>query len=94
MLEAGLSQADFWALSPRDLYWLSRQLELREERENRRTALLCAVIANGLLKRQDGRPFEIDDFMPQRPRRERVDPDTLAAKARAITWLLGGEVRG
>lgn len=94
MVEAGLSQSEYWALSPRDLYWLARQLELREERENRRTALICAVVANGLLRKPQGKPFEVDDFMPKRPRREPVDADLLAAKARAITWLLGGEVRG
>lgn len=94
MVEVGLSQSEYWALSPRDLYWLSRQLELREDRENRRTALLCAVVANGLLRSPHGKPFEVEDFLPKRPTRRPADPELLAAKARAITWMMGGEVRG
>ncbi|MEM4167747.1 MAG: hypothetical protein QXW98_04830 [Candidatus Caldarchaeum sp.] len=94
MVEAGLSSHDFWILSPRDFFWISRQLEERELRLHSKFALLCSVIANGLLKHPDKRPFSIEDFMPRKPARKSKSPDELVTMARFITKLLGGEVRG
>lgn len=93
MVEAGASLDDFWALSPKDLYWIARTLEQREERADRRVALLCAVFANGLLSKPNKKPFTPEDFLPAKPKR-RPSPDELANKARAITLLLGGRVSG
>lgn len=94
MVGAGLSIQDYWALSPRDLYWISRQLEEEDRRLHAKFALLCAVMANGLLRRPDKRPFSVDDFMPQRRRPSQKSHEELVKVARLITAVLGGEVRG
>lgn len=94
MVQAGLSSQDYWALSPRDLFWLSRQIEEQDRRLHAKFALLCAVVANGLLRKPNKEPFAVEDFMPERPRRSPKDQEELARMARLITGLLGGVVRG
>lgn len=55
---------EFYAITPQEFIDM---IEMWGEQDNHNTALICSVIANcSGAKKANNRPFEIDDFMPNR----------------------------
>lgn len=69
----------------------------REERQDRRTALVCTVLANSVPRKKGSSAFTIDDFLVKRkrPRDEKAErkrsQEQLAAALRSIGKKADGE---
>jgi len=61
----GITDDDFWKLDPAKLNTLLDRYNTEEEIKDRRTALICAVLANCHRDPQK-KAFTVDDFMPTR----------------------------
>lgn len=87
----------FWHYTPAEtrLMILAAMEEKTQEYEywNTLEARLCAVVynANGVT-RKDKKPFEIDDFMPNDQKKQKMTPELLEKKAMAETLKMGGKV--
>lgn len=90
-LAAGLSLADFWALTPADVTLAIEAHERRERSAYWRAGLVTATLIN--INRSKGqRRVRPEDFVPKR--RSPQTPQQMAAILTAYTRALGGEVRG
>jgi hypothetical protein len=58
----GLSEREFWRLTPYEFQLLVEQHQERENRRTREAASMMALIAN-CHRSSDARPFEIEDFI-------------------------------
>lgn len=78
----GLSDAEFWRLTPREFKALADGWDEDQSAEDRRAATVCMVIANcnrDPAKKPD--PFTVDDFMPHgtpKPKREQTWEEQVA----------------
>ena len=64
--------------------------------DDQRAALICKVIADGLMQRSDGKPWEISDFMFDRyglKQQKSNDAGNLLEMARMITTVLQEQER-
>lgn len=86
----GLSDADFWQrMTPRQYGALAERWRQQQEREDRRTARICATIYNCVLRPKE--PINEDAFMPRLVRKEQA-PQQQLAMVRALNTAFGGEV--
>lgn len=65
MVDFGLSEAEFWRLTPREYGIMKRRFEASEERKDYRAALITSWVANSIPSKRK-RPYKPDDFMPRR----------------------------
>jgi hypothetical protein len=74
VIEFGMSQQEFWELTPADYDGLSRACARREERLDRRAALIACYIANfaGRMRKEGAAPLTINDILgvPESPKEE------------------------
>lgn len=88
----GLSPDQFWSMIPTDFVEYvrakSKSIVEQNKRDNERTALICATIANSMRSKKGGRVFKIDDFMPK----ERVvmTDQQMLKKVEQLNALFGG----
>jgi hypothetical protein len=69
----GITSAEFWTLTPRELQWLIDAWDDGQRAEDRRTATICMVLANcNRSAEHKPTPFTVADFMPVRVGEERA----------------------
>jgi hypothetical protein len=99
--DLGLSDAEFWDLTPRQFGAIAERHSAAYERDLARSALICATLAN-IHRDPDKKPepFLPADFMP-RLRQAGEDQEAklanvkrLRAKAEQLNAMLGGRVKG
>ena len=83
-----LSDAEFWALTPRQFHLLVARHREESEHQQYLAGLICSTIANFSLGRPK-RPLVPDDFMPARakPREKKVSRRLIAQNVRC--FLMG-----
>jgi len=89
-MDLGLTDEEFWRLTPRELDALSKRTVARRDREDYQVALLCAVIANTAPRRRK-RPFKPEDFLPKRRARTRQTPEQMLRVIEMLNAALGGQ---
>lgn len=94
--DLGLTEIDFWELTPGQLDLLAKRHNsvesARNERADYRSALICSVIAN--VNRGKGqKPFKVQDFMPQEsgPKKNQTPEEQLTI-VKMLNAAFGGEV--
>jgi hypothetical protein len=61
----GLTPARVWEMTPRYFHAIWKHFIAAEERQQRRTAMICASVYNAFgAKKQNGDTFSVEDFMP------------------------------
>jgi len=86
-----LPDKEIGLLTMREVHALAERYNNEQESLNKRTALICAVLAN--INRDPKRnptPFTVDDFMPTKQEKEQT-PEQMADMARMINTLYGGK---
>lgn len=93
-MQLGLSDEEFWRLSPVQFHLLLKQRRDNIYQEDYRSALITAMVANTARDpKKQKRPFKPEDFLGQRPRtrvqswEEQLDIVTM------LNTAMGGEDR-
>ena len=88
--DLGIADAEFWGLTLKKFDALTRRCNEIEKRNDWRAAMICASIyEQNRDKKKRARPFTPADFLEKEP----PTVQELIAKAAAITYDLGGEVK-
>ena len=74
-----------------------RQHHKEQERLDRRSALICFVLAEiNRDKKKKPQPFTVDDFMPKYEavsvKQKEQSPEDMKEQAKIITQILGGKI--
>lgn len=69
----------------------SRSEQIKDERylADRRTALLCAVIANSAPRKNAGKKYKVEDFMPRQKKKHQTEEEMLKTVER-LNKMFGG----
>ena len=83
----GLTEAQFWEYTPRQVLLVWDLHVQSEERSDRRIALICTMICTAQgAKKMDGRQFTVEDFLPRsKPVEQQQSVESMIAFARAYT---------
>jgi hypothetical protein len=87
----GLSDEEFWNLTPIQLNALLHRFLEAQKRLDGRTALICAVLANIYRDPKKHEPFTIEDFMPGEKKPKKQTPEEMLEKIKAWNVMLGGK---
>lgn len=78
VVDLGLTPADFWQFTPRQLHALSNRYQKKTLETWKPFALLAALYANAHRDtKTHSSPYTVDDFMPQVSQPEAPRPQTL-----------------
>jgi len=88
LFDLGLSEEEFWRITPRMYMALSRRLEKRRQMELHDLASILAAIYN-TIPRKDKKIFRAEDFLPKKKRNQK--PEEQLKVSRAINLMLGGK---
>lgn len=102
-IDLGLSAAEFWRMTLRELMGLlDRKLEVRRREIDLPAALIASLFANANRDTEKrAEPFTVDDFLPRLPWEEvdeaepapvEVSPGQMWTKAAWLTMAFGGEI--
>ena len=83
-IDLGLSDREFWSITPRQLSYLDKRWKAQQEREEYYTGLLASVVANCQFN-PPKEPFAPSDFMPSHRAKARAElsDDELAVQIHA-----------
>lgn len=90
--ELGLKPDEFWDMIPSEFGILVehryKAITEEENRHQRRTALLAAMIANysGMTKKR----YKVEDFMP---RKKNIGTQAMLEEVKRINAMFGGEIK-
>ena len=89
----GLTDAEFWCLTPKEYSYLVKRFGQEQERYDRRAALVSSVIANvnrNTKKRK--RPYTVQDFMPRagKKKSKKMTNNELLKKVESLNVIFGG----
>lgn len=79
-------------MTPRQFDALRKRKEEADERDDYRTALLCAVIANCAPREKGAKAFTPEDFMPRSAPKRPQTPDEMLEIAKIYCLANGGEI--
>ena len=75
--DLGLSEEEFWHLTPRELMALQERHEEAQEWQDYRAGVVAAAIVN-MLKTKGGKTYKPQDFMPTRKQKKQTWQEQLA----------------
>jgi len=76
----GLTKKEFYDLTPSEYFLYENDYDLEEESRQRRTARICAVLAEvNRDPKVKKNPFTEDDYLPERFKKETEKQDVISA---------------
>jgi len=83
-----LANAEFWRLTLAQLDGLLKRYQNEQERQDYRTAMICASLYNTAAFLKHDKVCQPKDFMPQSSNRKQ-SPEEMTAKIKMINAILG-----
>jgi hypothetical protein len=88
-----LTFGEFWTLTPADVLLAVNAHERRERSAYWRAGVIASAVINANPYRKKGtRAAKPEDFVPGKRRPQPQTPEQMAAKLRAMTVVMGGQV--
>ena len=75
--DLGLTEEEFWSLTPREFVALKERHEEAQEWEDYRAGVVACTIVN-MLKAKSSKTYKPEDFMPTRRRKKQTPEEMLA----------------